>query len=244
MSAKLDVVPVAIGAFTKTLENVGLIFQVGLVPFGGLFVLLTLLSFFGSGSFITIIGQIGAGVATAMLVAPLYRFYLLNETPPDDMFAVNFGDRETNLTIIFVAYALISLIPTWMASLSSILGFVLSLAMIFVIIRLILLPPLTALDNPIDPAAAFSKTEGNFWRLVLGGILVAIPIVIVMIVFGAIGLLGSMVDGGLATGPISAFVLAVFQLVGTAISAAFTSGVYQALVSDEAPPAIAANPAD
>lgn len=234
MSAQIDVMPVAMGAFTKTLENAGLIVQLGLVPFGGLFVLLTLLSFFGSGALFGLIGQIGIGVATALFVAPLYRHYLVNEAPPDDMFAVNFGEREKNLTIIFVVYALIGLIPTWVSSSSPFLGLLLSLAMIFVFVRLILLPPLTALDNPIDLGVAFAKTEGNFWRILLGGILVGIPLAIVFIVFGFIGLLGAMADGGMATGPVSSFVLAVIQLFATGLSAAYTVGVYEALVPSSA----------
>jgi len=237
MSAQMDVVPVAMGAFTRTLENAGLIVRLGLMPFGGLYVLLVLIWLLGGGAFLLFIGQVGLGVATALFVAPLYRHYLVNETPPDDMYTVNFGEREKNLIIIFVAYAVISIVMTWLSAASGFLGLLLSLAMIFVFVRLILLPPLTALDNPIDLGVAFSKTEGNFWRILLGGLLIGIPLAIVFLVIGFIGLLGTMADGGLATGPISSIFLVVFQLFGAGLTAAYSVGVYEALApsSTEAP---------
>lgn len=233
MTAKLDVVPVATGAYSKTFENIGLIFQLGLAPFGALFVLYVLLSFIG-GTFALLIGQIGTGVATALLAAPLFRYYLLNEKPKSESMSLEFGDTEQNLSIVFVGYSLIALIPNWVALyVNSFLGLILFFAMFFAYIRLVLLPALTAVNNEIDLGGAFSKTEGNFWRIFLAGLLLGIPVAIVFGILGSIGLLGTLATGGFASGPISAFFLAALQLVVAGLSIALISGIYVSLIGGE-----------
>ncbi len=242
MAQNLDVVPTATGAFSRTFENLGLIVQLGVAPFGALFIWLVLLSFVG-GIFAAFLGQLGIGVATAMLAAPLFRYYLLKETPKTDTFSLNFGDRERNLTIVFVGYAIAGLIPGWIALyVSSILGFLLSLALIFAFIRLALLPALTALDNPIDLGKAFEKTEGNFWRILLAGLLVGIVMAVIFAILGAIGLVGSFVDGGLASNPVQALFAAIVQLFVASVSIGFISGVYEALVPGTENTTAAINP--
>ncbi len=244
MAAKLDTVPTATGAFSKTLENLGLIFQLGLAPFGALFIWLMLLSFFGGG-LATFLGQLGTGVATALLAASLFRYYILNETPKTETFSFDIGDRERNLMIVYVGFAIAGVIPGWIAlGVSSILGFLLTLALIFAYVRLALLPALTALDNPIDLGAAFGKTEGNFWRIFLGYILIGVVIVVIYAILSFIGLVGSVVDGGLASGPVQALFTAVLQLFAAAVSIAYMSGVYEALVKkdDKAPESISPPP--
>ena len=228
MAAQLEVMPAATGAFSKTLDNLGLIFQLGVAPFGALFIWYLIVGLFG-GTLGSLLAQIGVGVATALLAAPLFRHYLLKETPRSESIAFNFGDREKNVAMVYVGYALIGWVPTLLAlNGNGILALIASLALLYFVVRLILLPARVALDNPIDLGAAYAKTDGHFFQIFLAILLVGILLAIIFVLLSLIGIVGTagMVPGGI----IQSFFTAVLQLFTSAVSIAFIANVYEALV--------------
>ena len=233
MAAQLDVVPTATGAFSKTLDNLGLIFQLGVAPFGALFIWYLIVGLFG-GTFGALLAQIGVGVATALLAAPLFRHYLLKETPRSESITFNFGDREKNLAMVFVGYALIIWLPTLLFLNGNwFLAPIASLVLLYFIVRVILLPAHVALDNPIDLGAAYAKTDGHFFQIFLGLILVGLLVAIISLMLSWIGILGTA--GTLPGGIIRSFFTAAFQLFWSAVVIAFIANVYEALVPAENP---------
>ncbi len=246
MAAKLDIVSTATGAFSKTFDNLGLIFQLGLAPYGALFVWLIVLSFIG-GATAMLLGQLGGAVASAFLAAPLFRHYLLKETPKTEGFSLNMGDRERNLMIVYIVFTFAGVVLGWMTAGMPFLGLLATLALLFVSVRLILLPPLVALDNPIDVGNAFKRTDGFFWPLFVSLLIVGVITVIFVMLLAALGLVGMGTSGTIAGGPIQALFLAAFQMLFASVYIAFMSSAYEQIVggADKTPEAITApDPSD
>ena len=93
-------------------------------------------------------------------------------------------------------------------SLLSFFGLLILFVSIYFSIRLSLLLPAVSVDDPVNPRLILERTRGNFWRLVAVIILVALPVLIIAL------LLGALFSGG----PVAlAFVSIFFAVVNVAV---------------------------
>jgi hypothetical protein len=235
MAGKVQPVEVATGAFSKTIENAGMIARIGWAPFAAAWLIAVVGSFVGGGISM-LVAQLATALAFAVVSVPLFRKFLLDETPPNEPYYFKFEQREQKMAIVYVAFSLAYMVPAWLSMPSggvpsaggSLLGLILSLAIIFAAVRLTLIFPSVALDKPTDLGPLFAKTEGNFWRIFASGILVAIPLMIIFMILGIVGVGGMAISGG-AVGPIGLLFGMLVSLIGIGIGTAMMAGIYQNL---------------
>jgi hypothetical protein len=117
-----------------------------------------------------------------------HRFILLGETPAGT-YQINFGQREARFLMVSFFLVLLMLpgffIATMTAGLqdmgpsASLVGFagiLLAFVGIYFLIRLLLLLPAVAIDEPINARFILERTRGNFWRLVALCVLSSLPL--------------------------------------------------------------------
>ncbi len=123
-----------------------------------------------------------------------HRFILLGETGAST-FNFRFGQREARFLLLTIFISLLSL-PSWIVNslsmsveqgtvVATLLGLVsaaLYLAGIFYTIRLTLLLPAAAVDEPLNVGKILSITKGNFWRLLAAQVLTGAIFVMIFLV--------------------------------------------------------------
>ena len=134
----------------------------------------------------------------AIISVAWYRFILLNETPSGS-YQIHFGRREGRYLIVSMALMLLAL-PTFLfapqfppgaalqqymataglaASLVGFFGLLIVFIGLYFLIRLFLLLPAVAIDEPANVRFVLERTRGNFWRIVLLSLLSSLPVLIV-----------------------------------------------------------------
>ena len=106
------------------------------------------------------------------------------------------------------------------STLGSLLGFIgviLIFVAIYFFVRLSLLLPAAAVDDPLDARLILERTRGNFWRLVGVFALLVVPIGFCVVLLG----------GLMASAP----TLAVFAVAGVAVISVFFAIVNVAVMS-------------
>jgi hypothetical protein len=127
-----------------------------------------------------------------------HRFILTGDAPPGT-FHLQFGRREARFLVISFSLVLLMMPGVAIAAMTaalkdlgpaaSLIGFVgilLAFVGIYFLVRLLLLLPAVAVDEPINVRLILERTRGNFWRLVALCVLASLPVVIVLWVLTAI----------------------------------------------------------
>lgn len=116
-------------------------------------------------------------------------------------------------------------------------GLVLLAAAAFYSVRLSLLLPAVAVDQPVDARAVLDMTRGNFWRLVGAFVLLALGVLVIMLMLMLVaGLLATLLSvAAFALALIATMIVAVFSQIA---SVAILSIAYRELSGGgPAPPA-------
>lgn len=119
-----------------------------------------------------------------------HRFILLGESPAGT-YQINFGQREARFLMVSFFLVLLMLPGFFIATLTaglkdlgpsaSLIGFagvLLAFVGIYFLIRLLLLLPAVAIDEPINVRLILERTRGNFWRLAALCILSSLPLLV------------------------------------------------------------------
>lgn len=119
-----------------------------------------------------------------------HRFILMGEAPAGT-YQINFGQREARFLMVSFFLVLLMLpgffIVTITAGLqdmgpsASLIGFagvLVAFVGIYFLVRLLLLLPAVAIDEPINARLILERTRGNFWRLVALCILSSLPLIL------------------------------------------------------------------
>lgn len=167
-----------------------------------------------------------------------HRFILVGDVAPGP-FHLQFGRREARFLMVSIFLGLLMLPGYLMAvisatsagasantstSLVGFLGLIALLIGIYYFVRLLLLLPAVAVDEPINARLILERTRENFWRLVALLLLASLPIAIAFLLVGRI-----MLSLGLPT--FLVFVLAsVFYIFFAIVGVAILSIAYRDLV--------------
>jgi len=180
----------------------------------------------------------------ALLLWPIiavtwHRFILIGDAPSGS-FHLNFGRREARFLMVSI-FLFLLLLPGMLlaiagtalaqeqtqSTIGSLLGFIgmlLILVSLYFFVRLSLLLPAAAVDDPIDARLVLERTRGNFWRLVAVFALVVLPIAVCVI------LLGSLMGSVPALAIVGAAAFAVISVFFAIVNVAVLSVVYRELV--------------
>lgn len=122
-----------------------------------------------------------------------HRFVLLGDAVPGS-FHLNFGRREARFLMVSIFLGLLvmpGLLVSKMtaamndpslgasASLLGFLGLILLMVGIYYFVRLLLLLPAVAVDEPINARLILERTRGNFWRLLALTVLASLPLIVI-----------------------------------------------------------------
>ncbi|PKQ09299.1 MAG: hypothetical protein CVT73_03270 [Alphaproteobacteria bacterium HGW-Alphaproteobacteria-12] len=168
-----------------------------------------------------------------------HRFILIGDAPPG-RFHFSFGRREARFLMISV-FLILLLVPggllmeggvtlaerqpqSMTGSLLSFFGLLILFVSIYFSIRLSLLLPAVSVDDPVNPRLILERTRGNFWRLVAVIILVALPVLIIAL------LLGALFSGGPVLAVAAAVALAFISIFFAVVNVAVLSVAYRELV--------------
>jgi len=168
-----------------------------------------------------------------------HRFILIGDAPAG-RFHLHFGRREARFLMISI-FLFLLLLPGMLMAIAgtalaeeqpqsttgSLLGFVgmmLILVALYFFVRLSLLLPAAAVDDRIDAGLVLERTRGNFWRMVAVFALVVLPIVVCLILLGALAQ---------SIPALSILVAAAFALISiffAVVNVAVLSVVYRELI--------------
>ncbi len=170
----------------------------------------------------------------AIVSVAWYRFILMN-VKPDGSYQINFGRREARFLLVCFGLVMLAVpsllfggppefppadyIRTVIASAGSagsligFFGIMLSFVGLYFLVRLLLLLPAIAIDEPLNVRMVLERTRGNFWRIVALNVLASLPLLVVVALVSAAGmpLLFSMI--------LSSLVSIFFAIVNVAILA-------------------------
>ncbi len=178
------------GAWTHAGEMIRLIWLPGLIYIG--------LSV--AAALIDLRKQVGLGMliqAASLFLWPIiavawHRFILIGDAATG-AFQLRFGRREARfflvsifLVLLFMpGFIIVSMVAAlndpahaMTASLVSFLGLILVMVGIYYFIRLSLLLPAVAVDEPVNARLVLERTRGNFWRLVALYVLGGLPVIV------------------------------------------------------------------
>ncbi|PKQ06026.1 MAG: hypothetical protein CVT72_07805 [Alphaproteobacteria bacterium HGW-Alphaproteobacteria-11] len=168
-----------------------------------------------------------------------HRFVLIGDAPSGS-FHLHFGRREARfLMVSFFLFLL--LLPGLLLAMAgatiaqeqpqsttgSLLGFIgmlLILVSVYFFVRLSLLLPAAAVDDPVDARLVLERTRGNFWRMVAVFALIVLPIALCVI------LLASLMQAMPALAILGAAAFALVSIFFAIVNVAVLSVVYRELV--------------
>lgn len=189
---KLDVIAAVREAYSGAWTHLGEMLRLIWLP-GVLYLALSL-----TGALLADKGQIV--IRTLIEMASLFlwpiiavawhRFILLGETPVGT-YQITFGRREARFLIVSFCLVLM-MMPGYLiaastagmpelgpsASLIGFAGILLAFVGIYFLVRLLLLLPAVAIDEPVNVRLILERTRGNFWRLVVLCVLSSLPLIL------------------------------------------------------------------
>jgi hypothetical protein len=202
---KLDVLAAVREAYNGAWTHLGEMLRLIWVP-GALYLALNIIGILLPGKsnlFLSFAIEIATLGLWAIISVAWYRFILIGEST-EGAFQINFSRREARylfVSFFLVLLALPSLLfagppqfppATFVAGLLSktgsagtLLGFfglLLSFVGIYFLIRLLLLLPAVAIDEPINVRLILERTRGNFWRILALCILSTLPLLLAYMV--------------------------------------------------------------
>lgn len=198
---KLDVVFVALEAYRGAWTHAGEMIRLIWLP-GALYVAISIVSALVEESQLALRFALElAGLFLWPIIAVAWhRFVLIGDVAPG-RFHLNFGRREARFLMISIFLGLLvmpGLLVSGMtaamndpslgasASLLGFLGLILLMVGLYYFVRLLLLLPAVAVDEPINARLILERTRGNFWRLLALIILASLPLIIVFFVMANI----------------------------------------------------------
>ena len=168
-----------------------------------------------------------------------HRFVLIGDAPSGS-FHLHFGRREARflmvsffLFLLLLPGLLLAMAGTAVAqeqpqstagSLLGFIGMLLILVAVYFFVRLSLLLPAAAVDDPVDARLVLERTRGNFWRMVAVFALIVLPIALCVI------LLASLMQAMPALAILGAAAFAVISIFFAIVNVAVLSVVYRELV--------------
>tara|TARA_R110000868_G_scaffold116608_5_gene310215 strand:+ start:481 stop:1308 length:828 start_codon:yes stop_codon:yes gene_type:complete len=208
---KLDVLAALREAYSGAWNNLSEMLRLIWLP-GSLYLAFSLV-----GGFLPLEGNLLLGalveLATFFLWAIVsvawYRFILVG-AKPDRAYQINFGRREARF--LFVCLGLVMLaVPSLLfggppefppaeymrgviasagaaGSLIGFFGIMLSFVGIYFLVRLLLLLPAVAIDEPLNVRMVLERTRGNFWRIAALSVLASLPLLVIVTIVLAAGL--------------------------------------------------------
>lgn len=190
---RLDVIAAVREAYSGSWRHLGEMLRLIWLP-GTLYLALSLV-----GALLADSGQVVLRIAiefASLFLWPIiavawHRFILLGDAPVG-AYQISFGQRESRFLVVSFFLVLL-LLPGFFittltsqmqglgpsASLIGFAGILLAFIGIYFLVRLLLLLPAVAIDEPINARLILERTRGNFWRLVAICILSSLPLVVV-----------------------------------------------------------------
>ena len=129
-----------------------------------------------------------------------HRFVLIGDAAPG-RFHLNFGRREARYLMVSILLGLLATPGLLIASISAVpsepslgmagsligfLGILLLMVGIYYYVRLLLLLPAVAVDEPVNTRLILERTRGNFWRLVALVVIAGMPLFIIVFVLASL----------------------------------------------------------
>jgi hypothetical protein len=168
-----------------------------------------------------------------------HRFILIGDAPAGS-FHLHFGRREARFLMISIFLFLLLLPGLLLAiagvavaeeqpqsttgSLLSFIGMLLILVSLYFFVRLSLLLPAAAVDDPIDAPLILERTRGNFWRMAAVFALVVLPIALCVV------LLAGLIQNIPALAILVAAAFALISIFFAIVNVAVLSVVYRELI--------------
>lgn len=168
-----------------------------------------------------------------------HRFILIGDAPSGS-FHLHFGRREARFLMVSI-FLFLLLLPGLLLAIAgttvaaeqsqsttgSLLGFIgmlLILVSVYFFVRLSLLLPAAAVDDPVDARLVLERTRGNFWRMIVVFALVVLPIALCVV------LLANLMQAMPALAILGAVAFAVISIFFAIVNVAVLSVVYRELV--------------
>ncbi|MEQ8268045.1 MAG: hypothetical protein RH982_12675 [Parvibaculum sp.] len=228
MNAKLDILATVREAYSGAWTNLGEMLRLIWVP-GVLYLAISVAGAFvdpGRQLLLALVLELAGLFLWPIIAVAWHRFILIGDAPAGS-FHIAFGRREARFLVISIFLFLLfvpgvtfvlageSMTQTMTSSLLSFFGLLLMLVAIYFFVRLSLLLPAVSVNDPFNPRLILERTRGNFWRLTAVLVLVALPIVILGFLFGALAAGGTV----LKVAVIAAFALVMvfFAVVNVAV---------------------------
>lgn len=241
---KLDILRTAREAYGGAWSHAGEMLRLIWLP--GLLYLS--LSFIGAplvlalGLWVVLVLYLAALFLWSIIAVAWHRFILIGDMPPG-RFHLHFGRRESRFAMVSILLGLL-LLPGFLlmatgvvaylgqADLPGVLTFlVIGLILLcigtFFFVRLALLLPAVAVDDPINARLMLELTRGNFWRLTAALACVFLPISLFQILAGrlvylmpsltvAVNLMGTLINIFFAIVNVAVLSIAYRELIGPA----------------------------
>jgi hypothetical protein len=228
-SYQIDVVEQVVRAFRAVTDNAQLIGEIALLPY--LIVLgIELVGLISGGLFAWLVAParaVGSLVFGTVFIVRWHRFVLLGETIGGGLLPRGWGPFIIATIKLFVAVIagsipllLLTFVPPLFLSklLAMLGGFVLAL----LALRVSLIFPAAAIEQPVDLQTAWNWMSGNFWRLFAAALACYLPFAVAEIVIGWV----ATIFPSIAWIVFEALRLAV-SFVGAAVIAALLSHIYR-----------------
>ena len=189
---QLDVLAAVREAYSGAWSHLGEMLRLIWLP-GVLYLALSLVGALlaDSGQFVLrIVIEFASLFLWPIIAVAWHRFILLGDAPAGT-YQISFGQREARFLVVSFFLVLL-LLPGFFittltsqtqdlgpsASLIGFAGILLAFVGIYFLVRLLLLLPAVAIDEPINARLILERTRGNFWRLVAICILSSLPLVV------------------------------------------------------------------
>lgn len=237
MTRKLDIFGTVSEAYGGSWRHLGE--MVRLIWFPGLLYLI----FSTASAFVNVESQFFVAFALEMaslflwpvIAVAWHRFILLGDVSTGTVH-FSFGRREA--LFLLVSVILFLLLAPGVAltivtgqiqegstsTLLSFFGLLLLLVSIYFFVRLTLLLPAVSIGDPLDPRLVLERTRGNFWRLVAVFLAVAVPLVVLAILFGG------LLQGGAVMQVAAVIGLALVSIFFAVVNVAALSIAYRELI--------------
>lgn len=129
------------------------------------------------------------------------------------------------------------------AAIATLLSFVFAIAFVVIVIRLVLIAPVMAIDNVLNPVAAikrsWSQVKGNTRRVAMFLFLLFVALLVLSIVVGMVfGILGALAPGGTISLWINAVLDSIIGAAGSAVFLAVYAAIHRQLSSDRSQRAV------
>lgn len=237
MSTRLDVFAVASEAYGGAWRHLGEMVRLIWFP-GALYLVISIARAFVDAEaqfFLAFALEIASLFLWPVIAVTWHRFILLGDEPAGPVH-FHFGRREASFLLVSIflflllvpgaalSFASVELQGVASGALLALFGLFLIAIGIYFFVRLTLLLPAVSIGDPLDPRLILERTRGNFWRLLAVMFAVAVPFLLLAVLFGSLAASGGAMQ--LVAVIATAFISVFFAVVNVAV----LSIVYRELV--------------